>query len=161
MKNIGVLGLVCLLAACNDDKGNEEPPETDADPPPPLIDAGPPDADPGSLWEAPTPYAVQVMTLPNPISYTDILGQTRDVPIAAWLLYLDHVGARHTLFQGNLDACLTETTQEVCDDLWLWLSTTVLAFLEAAVRGDGDAETWLSSAELEAFSAGVATITTK
>ncbi len=82
-------------------------------------------------------------------------------PGPRWKVYLDHVGAQHGLFGGDLDACRAQTTPQRCAELRGALTATALAFLDAHLRGRVDALTWLGSGNLAALSNGVATVTAR
>jgi predicted dienelactone hydrolase len=75
-------------------------------------------------------------------------------------LYLDDAGAKHTLFEGDVDACETVDTPERCAEMERWIMTTVVAFLDAQ-DGRADAQTWLDTDQIETASAGDAEWQTK
>ena len=73
-----------------------------------------------------------------------------------YLLWIEHQGAKHTVFEGDTRACLEATgDQSICDDMQAWLGAGIRAFLDAHVREDPAAIDYLASDSLVEASAGV------
>lgn len=70
-------------------------------------------------------------------------------------LWLDHPGATHTLFEGEVDSC-TRVTGDVaeCELMRDWLASAVRAFLDAHLRGDQAAVDYLAGDDLVEISGG-------
>jgi hypothetical protein len=69
-------------------------------------------------------------------------------------LFLDSTSANHDVFGLNPD-------DDAETELSIWVASTAQAFLDATVREDVDATTWLGSDELEVYSGGVAELAEK
>ncbi len=79
-----------------------------------------------------------------------------------YLLWIEHVGAKHTVFEGDTSACLSVTgDQSICDDMQAWLGSGIRAFLDAYVREDPTAIDYLTTDSLAQASAGVVEWATK
>lgn len=78
------------------------------------------------------------------------------------LLWIEHPAAKHTLFEGELDAC-SRVTGDVseCEAMRDWLAAAVRAFLDAHLRSDQAAQDFLASDALAEISGGVVQWTTK
>jgi predicted dienelactone hydrolase len=74
-----------------------------------------------------------------------------------YLLWLNHGGANHGLFNMNLEACVREVRdQDTCNALLTFLYSTSLAFLDAHLLDRLEAQSWLSSDLIEKASEGYA-----
>ena len=74
-----------------------------------------------------------------------------------YLLYLDHPGTRHTLFNLATDECLREIQDTAtCDTLRTWIRSAALAFVDAYLMDRPEAKDWLASQDLETASDGIA-----
>jgi predicted dienelactone hydrolase len=71
-----------------------------------------------------------------------------------YLLWIEHEGAQHTVFEGDTRACAEVTDQSTCDDMQAWLGSGIRAFLDAYVLNDGDAIDYLATDSLVQASAG-------
>lgn len=71
------------------------------------------------------------------------------------LLWIDDPAATHTLFEAELDSC-TRVGGDVaaCEQMRDWLASAVRAFLDAHLRGDQAAITYLASDDLVTASGG-------
>lgn len=71
-------------------------------------------------------------------------------------LFIDDPAAKHTLFEGEVDAC-ARVTRDVarCEEMRGWLASAVRAFLDAYLRNDTTAVDYLTSNDLVDASAGV------
>ena len=79
-----------------------------------------------------------------------------------YLLWIEHEGAQHTVFEGDTRACLAAThDQSICDDMQAWLGSGIRAFLDAYVRDDAAAMDYLATDSLVQASAGVVEWDTK
>jgi len=79
-----------------------------------------------------------------------------------WKLYIDDLGAQHTLFLGETDACEQAGVSAArCVELRNWLLSTGIAFLDAELRSDARARQWLGSGRLGIASDGAATLVGK
>lgn len=67
----------------------------------------------------------------------------------------------HTLFEAELDACAKKATTERCEEMRGWLYATVLAYLDAQLRGSAIAAAWLDSDNLDAVSGMTASLDSK
>jgi len=78
-------------------------------------------------------------------------------------LFVDDPGAKHTLFEAELDACerVEGATTARCAEMRTWLYSAVIAFLDHHVRGRDEAEAWLRSDALETASGGTVTFEVK
>lgn len=73
-----------------------------------------------------------------------------------YLLWIEHDGAKHTVFEGDTRACLALThDQTICDDMQAWLGSAIRAFLDAYVRDDPAALGYLASDAIVEASGGV------
>ncbi len=83
-------------------------------------------------------------------------------PSDKYLLWIEHEGAKHTVFEGDTSACLAVTgDQSICDDMQAWLGSGIRAFLDAYVREDPVAIDYLTTDSLVQASAGVVEWDTK
>ena len=79
-----------------------------------------------------------------------------------YLLWIEHDGAKHTVFEGDTRACLATTNnQSICDDMQDWLESGMRAFLDAHLRHDPNAIAYLASDSLPQSSDGVIEWNTK
>jgi predicted dienelactone hydrolase len=79
-----------------------------------------------------------------------------------YLLWIEHEGAKHTVFEGDTRACLAVTgEQSICDDMQAWLGSGIRAFLDAYVRDDPAAIAYLATDSLVQASADVVEWDTK
>jgi predicted dienelactone hydrolase len=72
-------------------------------------------------------------------------------------LFIDDQGAKHTLFEGSLDACTPIAGVEKCTAMRRAIFSTGLAFLDAHLRGDAAAAAWLASDDLVTAGGGLVT----
>ena len=73
-----------------------------------------------------------------------------------YLLWIEHEGAQHTVFEGDTRACLAAVhDQIICDDMQAWLGSAIRAFLDAHVRDDAVAAAYLASESIVDASGGV------
>jgi hypothetical protein len=71
-------------------------------------------------------------------------------------LWIEDQAAKHTLFEGELDACEQVTGNLArCEEIRGWLAAAVRAFLDAYLRGDPAAIAYLASGDLVTTSGGV------
>lgn len=71
-----------------------------------------------------------------------------------YLLWIEHDGAQHTVFEGDTRACLAAThDQSICNDMQDWLGSGIRAFLDAYLRDDPTAIAYLASDSLAQASA--------
>ncbi|NBC17312.1 MAG: hypothetical protein GVY18_08380 [Bacteroidetes bacterium] len=73
-----------------------------------------------------------------------------------YLLYLDHPGARHTLFNLKDRQCLDDAAPTTCRVMLDGLRTTALAFLDAYLLDRPAAHTWLASRQITTGTTGIA-----
>ncbi len=79
-----------------------------------------------------------------------------------YLLWIEHEGAKHTVFEGDTRACVDVTgDQSICDDMQTWLGSGIRAFLDAYVRDDPAALDYLGTDALVQVSGGVVEWETK
>ena len=79
-----------------------------------------------------------------------------------YLLWIEHDGAQHTVFEGDTRACMAAThEQSICNDMQDWLGSGIRAFLDAYLRDDPTGIAYLASDSLAQASAGVIEWTTK
>ncbi len=74
-------------------------------------------------------------------------------------IYLNDAETFHTLFELKTSECSPQekdVSRAKCDEMARWLSATALAFLDAHVRQDPNAQQWLNSDNIVAASRGVA-----
>lgn len=64
-------------------------------------------------------------------------------------LFVDDQGAKHTLFEGSLEACTPIAGQQKCTQMRAAIFATALAFLDAYLLNRNEAKGWLSSDDLE------------
>lgn len=69
-------------------------------------------------------------------------------PGGRYLLYVDDPGAKHTLFEGEVDACADVSGQARCERMRAWILAAGLAFLDAELRDRPEARAWLASADV-------------
>lgn len=70
-------------------------------------------------------------------------------------LWIEDPGATHTLFEGEVDACARATRDVAhCEEMLGWLGSALRAFLDATVRQDAVAQTYLDGNDLVAASGG-------
>jgi len=70
-------------------------------------------------------------------------------------LYVDDQGAKHTLFEGSLEACSPIAGQAKCERMRQAIFATALAFLDAYLRDSDAARAWLASDDLETAGDGI------
>lgn len=63
-------------------------------------------------------------------------------------VYVDDEGAKHTLFEGDLDACTPISGETRCTQMRAAIFSTALAFLDAYLGGVESAHAWLDSNDL-------------
>ncbi|TNF23543.1 MAG: hypothetical protein EP329_27295 [Deltaproteobacteria bacterium] len=78
-------------------------------------------------------------------------------------LFVDDRAAKHTLFEGEIDACagVAGATEARCREMRSWIFAAAVAFLDWHVRGREAAAAWLRSGDLATASAGTVTWETK
>lgn len=64
-------------------------------------------------------------------------------------LFVEDQGAKHTLFEGSLEACTPIAGQQKCAQMRAAIFATALAFLDAYLLDRAEAKAWLSSDDLE------------
>jgi len=75
-----------------------------------------------------------------------------------FLVYLDDPAAQHTLFEAETTACEKQADVAHCKTMRTWLGATVVAFLDATIKGKPSAEAWLQTDAIEDVSGGTATL---
>lgn len=70
-------------------------------------------------------------------------------------LFIDDQGAKHTLFEGSVEACTPIAGQDKCVAMRSAIFATGLAFLDAHLRGDAAAAAWLASEDLVTAGGGI------
>lgn len=70
-------------------------------------------------------------------------------------LFVDDQGAKHTLFEGSLEACTPIAGQQKCTQMRAAIFATALAFLDAYLLDRDEAKGWLVSDDLEAAGQGL------
>ena len=76
--------------------------------------------------------------------------------------YVEDPGAKHTLFEGETDACVREgATLERCEEIRSWLYSMGVAWFDAHLRGSSRAIDWLKSDNLAQASGGAGTFELK
>ena len=73
-----------------------------------------------------------------------------------FMIYLDSEGAKHTLFQGNLDKCAEQVDMALCTQMREWLLSSTVAFLDHTFQDRAKASTWLTTGGPSGVSAGTA-----
>ncbi len=63
-------------------------------------------------------------------------------------LYVDDQGAKHTLFEGSVDACAPISGEPKCTQMRASIYATALAFLDSYLRDSAAARTWLDSSDI-------------
>lgn len=63
-------------------------------------------------------------------------------------LWVDDEAAKHTLFEGSIEACTPLASQQKCEAMRAAIFATALAFLDAHLRGRAEAEAWLDSGNI-------------
>ncbi|HRE91071.1 MAG TPA: hypothetical protein PK095_18255, partial [Myxococcota bacterium] len=70
-------------------------------------------------------------------------------------LFVDDQGAKHTLFEGSLEACTPIAGQQKCTQMRAAIFSTALAFLDAYMLDRAAARSWLASDDLETAGSGL------
>ncbi len=76
-------------------------------------------------------------------------------------LWVEDQGAKHTLFEGSIDACVPLASAQKCEAMRNAIFTTALAFLDSHLRNRAAARTWLGSSDLETAGQGLFDLNTK
>lgn len=71
-------------------------------------------------------------------------------------LFIEDPAAIHTLFGGALDPCAARASLERCEEMFAWLRSALLAFLDTHLRASTGARAYLESTMLSAASANAA-----
>jgi hypothetical protein len=82
-------------------------------------------------------------------------------PGEKYRIFIEDAAAIHTIYELETGNCALATPLVRCEEFRDWLQATGLAFLDAFLRGDPDAQAWLASTDLEVASAGTAEWSTR
>jgi len=76
-------------------------------------------------------------------------------------IFIEDPEAIHTIYELSTDNCAITTPLERCEEFRDWVKSAGLAFLDAYLRDDPDAQAWLASSDLDVASAGTAEWSTR
>jgi len=76
-------------------------------------------------------------------------------------LRVEDQAAKHTLFEGSIDACTPLASAQESEAMEGAIFSTVLAFIDAYLRDRAAAQTWLGSGDIETAGQGLFELDTK
>ncbi len=76
-------------------------------------------------------------------------------------IFIEDPEAIHTIYELKTDSCAINTPLARCEEFRDWVKAAGLAFLDAYLRDDPDAQAWLASTDLDVASAGTAEWSTR